>query len=330
MTAATLSYPFVSDTIVTNEDGLFDFEGYLFFDTTTFFFQARRFDTKKNKVTNSKNLTIFIDDVEKPAVSEKKNFIAPMSQDEINRIREAKQKANKIDSAFDMANRTIILEGITVEDSKENEEHSWALHSMADRSVKVSGSIGTGNMYDYIMLKPEFRRVTRYLPSFGASLDSAQSFGASTSVNGVAFILDGFPIDFSQLSTIMQSEIEKVDMLGPAQAGVYGPDAYNGAFILFSSPLTSVDNVIKGISSISHPGLYLHKEFYSPNYSESQKEHAKKDVRSTLYWQPNFLSENDSTYSFFANDVPGIYTIDLQGITDDGIPFVYKDSIEVY
>lgn len=57
------------------------------------------------------------------------------------------------------------------------------------------------------------------------------------------------------------------------------------------------------------------KIFYSPKYTSANKSTKTPDFRSTIYWNPNFLTnENgEGNISFFAADKPGNYTVWIEG-----------------
>ena len=71
------------------------------------------------------------------------------------------------------------------------------------------------------------------------------------------------------------------------------------------------------------PGVYLYiplafslpKQFYRPKYSLKGKETVLPDLRSTIHWEPNIITDSagNATVSFFSADKPSGYTIILEG-----------------
>lgn len=57
------------------------------------------------------------------------------------------------------------------------------------------------------------------------------------------------------------------------------------------------------------------KVFYQPRYHSANKNHPFPDYRSTLYWNPNVVTEADgeTTISFYAADRKGTYTVWIEG-----------------
>ncbi|WP_109829864.1 hypothetical protein [Reichenbachiella versicolor] len=329
ITATAFASPMISDTLVTYANGKFFFSGYVFFDTLDFYFQARRFNAKKNTATRANNVSVNLEEKTPPQVEELDILPSSISAETIEKNRQARIKAAKIDSAFAMANRTIILEGIVIEDEEIKEDEEWVIHSYADQTLSMDDLIPTGTMWDLISSRPEFIRIMRFLPRDPILGDS--SGGDGFVVNGIVFILDGFEVSLDQLTSIQQSEIKKVDVLYDFEATVYNSRAFNGAVVMFSDPNRSVETIVKGIGSYTHPGFYNKKEFYSPNYDVPSKDHAKTDMRSTLYWNPNLKPSEDGQIKevFHANDVSGQYYVEVEGITDGGKPFTVYSRLEV-
>lgn len=76
------------------------------------------------------------------------------------------------------------------------------------------------------------------------------------------------------------------------------------------------------------PGVYLYRppmaftvtaEFYSPKYPVKSN-HDIPDVRSTIYWQPNVITnkEGEAVIKFYTADKPGTYTLILEGADMNG------------
>ena len=77
--------------------------------------------------------------------------------------------------------------------------------------------------------------------------------------------------------------------------------------------------------SFTFPGYHDERSFYRrANVSE---EDAKKglDYSTTLFWNPEVQIRNKAfSIKFKTADLPGRHCIYIQGLTDEGIPFVRK------
>src|SRR5436190_3158372 len=68
-------------------------------------------------------------------------------------------------------------------------------------------------------------------------------------------------------------------------------------------------------------GYTLIKEFYTPNYSSFKQENEQRDLRTTLYWNPNVTAspgKREVVLSFYNNDVSNAFRVVIEGMTRDG------------
>jgi hypothetical protein len=93
----------------------------------------------------------------------------------------------------------------------------------------------------------------------------------------------------------------------------------------------------KGPFMRNTPGTYLFKampfvgtrEFYSPGYALKNDTSKLPDLRSTIYWHPDIITnaEGKATVSFYSADKPGTYTILTEGSDMNGGIGTGKDKI---
>ena len=121
-------------------------------------------------------------------------------------------------------------------------------------------------------------------------------------------------------------KIAFIDWLRGADVGSYGGRTFDGqgiieAVALYTHKDYSPPNIPKpGVKEFLTSPFYKAKEFYSPNYDKNSEELFRPDYRTTLYWNPNInigIGETQNK-TFYANDQPGIYQIEVQGITHNG------------
>jgi hypothetical protein len=60
--------------------------------------------------------------------------------------------------------------------------------------------------------------------------------------------------------------------------------------------------------------ITLPEEFFLPDYDIDPS--SKEDTRSTVYWNPNILTDENgnATFSFFTSDIQGEFEIMVQGL----------------
>jgi hypothetical protein len=66
--------------------------------------------------------------------------------------------------------------------------------------------------------------------------------------------------------------------------------------------------------------MYTPKQFYRPKYSANTNANNVTDLRSTIHWEPNLVADSTgkATFSFYAANKPGKYTVIIQGTNMDG------------
>jgi hypothetical protein len=77
----------------------------------------------------------------------------------------------------------------------------------------------------------------------------------------------------------------------------------------------------KGLSNNTVSGYTAIRQFYSPDYETLTPENDKKDLRTTLYWNPSVITvpgQNKVTLKFFNNDITDAFRIIIEGMTKDG------------
>jgi len=69
-----------------------------------------------------------------------------------------------------------------------------------------------------------------------------------------------------------------------------------------------------------------------PDYSADKNRLSRKpDLRNTLYWNPSVKTEinGEAEIEFWTSDLPGIYTINIQGISTTGKKVSLQKSFSV-
>jgi len=72
---------------------------------------------------------------------------------------------------------------------------------------------------------------------------------------------------------------------------------------------------------ISVMGFYKARDFYSPKYDNPAALNSKqRDLRSTIYWNPEIQTDKDGNASFdyYNADGTGTYKVTIEGIDKDG------------
>ncbi|RFZ94645.1 hypothetical protein D0C36_03630 [Mucilaginibacter conchicola] len=140
-------------------------------------------------------------------------------------------------------------------------------------------------------------------------------------------VLDGTAMPnskgFNYLSQLYTDDIESVEVLNGTHLGaVYGPLAAGGVFVVTTKKAKKgvYEKYKPGTFSYRIPGFYKAREFYSPRYDAPNINKQNKDLRSTIYWNPNILTDaqGKASVSFFNADTPGNYLVIMEGIDGNG------------
>ena len=150
-------------------------------------------------------------------------------------------------------------------------------------------------------------------------------------------IIDGQILDGTHLNDLNTEDIYSIEVLrSGAYAAIYGSNAPSGALVITTrrggenSYLTSSSP--SGIITYPFIGYYNAKAFPSIKFSNSKSSTQKPELKNTIFWQPNLVTDKDgkASFEFYNNDTKGTYRIVIEGIDDEGNlgRFVYKYKVE--
>ena len=132
--------------------------------------------------------------------------------------------------------------------------------------------------------------------------------------------LDEVPADPEFVSSVNINDVAYVKVFRPPFMG--GFNGANGAIAIYTRRGDDVKPVTgKGMNNNKVFGYTLIKEFYSPNYASFKQENEKRDVRTTLYWNPAVVAgpgKREVVLSFYNNDVTNAFRVVIEGMTKDG------------
>ena len=132
--------------------------------------------------------------------------------------------------------------------------------------------------------------------------------------------LDEMQASADMISTVSVSDIAYIKVLRPPFMGASG--GANGAIAIYTRRGGDVAQTPgKGLSKNTVTGYTAIRQFYSPDYATFKEDFDKKDLRTTLYWNPEIMTSpgnNKVRLSFYNNDISESFKIVLQGMTKDG------------
>lgn len=354
---------FMSLNLITQEDGLFIFEGFDFQDSTDLVLQANEYNPRKKKkrkkgeVKRVGNKNVDIERIELNVLPfiKRQSDVPQMAPEEREQYAQAVENIQIAKAAY----RDILIDEIAeleFTDSRlsENQIRKQELKADFDASgIPYTPMLRTRYLDDlptkgmqytdiYELIGAQYPSVVidRRNPSDKkVIMPNRRNSGITTPAGAALMIVDGMIIDQNAGNTIppiLPLDVKSISILSGTQAFYrFGEPARGGAVIIItreerlrmgnqSSP------EIKGTLNFTHPGYYQARTFYSPSYPLPKAVSTRPDLRTTLYWNPGVKAGNAApSLSFFTGDQTGTFTIQIEGISSSGIPFVHWEEIEV-
>lgn len=300
---------FALDTL-SDANGKFNFDQLTFSDSTKFVVQARTSEDKKN-------IQIDLDSVPGQLVT--KNINTGDIEVNVNEsiLSYLKQSNPYFDEQYKRGflNRTILLKEVKVTGKAVPFENSKNL-------------MGGGNA-DFIITAKDLEKaftLSQYMSARipGVIVRSQKAYSLRGPFPALmAIVVDGQFLDDFTLDDVVLSNIESVEVLKPiAKTTIYGPRGGAGIVLITTKKGPPAENSFNkyspGVVSYSPKGLYVMREFYSPKYTAIPD--PKPDLRTTVYWNPNLLSDNagKASFDYFNTDKAGTYRIVIEGVDKSG------------
>lgn len=136
-------------------------------------------------------------------------------------------------------------------------------------------------------------------------------------------LVDGVPVfNLEKLIAFDPLKVKKIDVIG--RKYYWGNLTCNGivSYSTYDGDLGGFE-LDPAALVVEFQGLQLQREFYSPAYDTPEKKDSRvPDARNVLFWQPNLTAgpRTNSRSIFYTSDIPGIYVIVVQGISEQGVP----------
>jgi hypothetical protein len=155
-------------------------------------------------------------------------------------------------------------------------------------------------------------------------------------VAGANFLLNGQPVDPQTLAAIPVPEIERIDVLrGLSKGAVFGSVGGGGIIhILTKSGNPNrdfTDEKVKGNAVVEVLGYSEVREFYEPPEVPPINVPFALDYRSTIYWNPNVMTDQDgkAKINFRLTEGKPKVRVILEGLAEDGSPIFGMYTFQV-
>ncbi|MEZ0450939.1 TonB-dependent receptor plug domain-containing protein [Sphingobacterium thalpophilum] len=302
------------DTL-TNEEGKFAFDELLFADSVKFIVTGKG-KKEKNRVD------IVVDEPVIPRIEESKDD--PLMTNDINtelisQLKNNQQFLAELEAAG-IIQKSIVLEEVQISRTRVNK---------ADKNSRNLN--GPGNA-DQVITAEELSTCTTLEQCLAGRLvgvmfrNGVPYSTRSMGLNGgspMQVVLDGMYIEAEQISMINVQDVASIEVLRTASTtAIYGSYGGNGVLVITTK---SGDAVLSsytptGIVTIVPKGLHVNRNFFKPQYDATQKQALKRDLRTTIAWEPNLITDKNgkTQFDFFTADEPGTYKITIEGVDMEG------------
>jgi hypothetical protein len=305
---------------VADANGRFVFDELNFADSTRFIVR-----TKSAKDRN--NVKILIDINEGvPFKRTTKSVDAYTQMAFVNYLYHAERRFDEMDK-FGLVNKGITLNEVVIKEQR---------HPVIEKSVFPK------------LLKPDHTITPKDLQSSGEIANMLTGLSGvyikNNKIYGIGFneqvgrrmegpmlvLLDGRPLD--DLSGVAPNGLAGVQIikggLEASMAGIMfesngrsGSAKYGIVFLTTERKATKYNTFTpSGLSLVKPNGYAVTKEFYTPAYNVESKSVQMQDLRSTIFWKPNIITDESGKIklSFYTADEPGKYLVTLEGLSING------------
>jgi len=314
---------------VTDDKGRFRFSNLVFSDTARFMLQA---DNAKGKNTTK---LIYNKDmpgpVVVPIVSFQKDTTAELMSAYMENSKKEQDEAAQYGTIKGKMLKTVII------NEKKQEDHSpynnLVSEQFADQVIHADQMAKGGSFSERIEGLLHGAHIGRVAGGVGAYAFLYSSTTLSGFELPMRVILDGAETD-GDLDELTGLDVESVEVLkSPGTTGAYNSlyippfpvykGGYDGILVINTNKnkgLQLKDIASIGVLPIAPKGFYIAREFYSPKYDHPLQANNRPDLRSTIFWKPELVTDKDgnAAFEFYNADGTGSYRIVVEGIDDKG------------
>jgi len=154
------------------------------------------------------------------------------------------------------------------------------------------------------------------------------SQGRPSSRNGLmSVIIDGNIFDGSHLNDVNVNDVYSIEVLSSINAmSIYGSSIQKGGALVITMKHGGGQNYLTsenpaGLITYLFKGYYAARTFYSPKYDKPNTgNYQTSDLRTTIYWNPNIITDKDgrASFEYYNADTKGTYRVVIEGIDDNG------------
>ena len=197
--------------------------------------------------------------------------------------------------------------------------------------LNVPNSVNASGAADYVFTRKMLEKDFHILSPFGRVPGVIVKFNKVYRLRGrrnfmkpngpMLLIIDGIPINQDEqpdfLTSLYPGDIEGIEVLtSDYNLSVLGPDASGGVIYITTKIGKPGVSIATNTGKIVNAGFSTKKEFYVPKYDDPKTDKHMLDLRSTIYWNPNVVTDEKglAKFSFFNASTPGKYQVTIEGL----------------
>jgi TonB-dependent SusC/RagA subfamily outer membrane receptor len=211
-----------------------------------------------------------------------------------------------------IVNRSILLQEVKVVDTKP--------------TITNSSNLNGAGFADKVLTEKDFQYALTLEQALQGRVAGLMISGGIAYIRGqqAQIILDGIYVEADFLNSISIQDVESIEILKSiGNTAIYGSRGGGGVIVINTKRGKSgyVSNAYApGIVTYSPIGLFNPKEFYVPNYENPKINNEVADLRTTVYWNPNIVTDStgNAQVEFFNADGTGNYKVVLEGMDLNG------------
>jgi hypothetical protein len=305
MFSNTVGYTFMLDTL-TDAKGNFVFDRLEIPDTASFIIQTKT-------IKDNKNINLVLN--KEPQVAPKK-YIGN-SLDISPYVETTKAMYNELNK-FNILDKGILLENVNIVGK-----------APLKPLINIPGSQNATGVADKVITRQMLEFETDILTPFrkvsGVLIKGNMLFNGRvrsfTNNPPMLLIVDGVYINQAEnptfLSTINPKDLEGIEVLTSGYNLVmYGSEGASGVVYITTKNGAGKPAPNTNIARTKNRGFTAIKQFYTPDYDDPKTNQQIQDLRSTIYWNPNMITneKGQADFNFFNAGLPATYRVTVEGM----------------
>lgn len=321
----------------TDKRGRFKYGPYVFNDTLSILLEARRtnFSQKDDKSSTNKDVAIHLENTFTKVTKQEgasKNFNSlSFSISDTSKVRNFLKQA-KQNYVFNEAflKSQILLDEVVINAQKKSEAEA------REKALNEKTFYGSPSHRLDLSTREDQRpyniiNLINQIPSVQANIQ-----GITIRNQGPPIILlDGFQVQFDDISFLTGEDVDYIDVLIGPKAAFYSRSSNGVLAIYLRNGVSSNINVKRkpGIVDFTAKGFYSARDFYSESTPEDDFTNKSKAENSTIYWAPKIMltpnNSGNALTTLKTDGRKGNFSVKIEGITQEGIPFFHLSSLKL-